>query len=239
MLNRIALLTVVAVCLIGAQANAALMVSAVPAPAGPIEGNHVMTGIVAQDGTTYTNLVAGTVTAGTAGGLMWALTLAQPASFNDAVGNLDLGLAVLNVSTSSRLMFGKVLTPSSDHFFLVKNGNVSEDYMDGQVVAVDANGNLLDLQIYDEDHSANGNNNPLAVGNYHRNNGGDLLNRALYGWIWTTDDFVGTGDRSQVAGIAFTAATVDPVSFGYVVPEPASLSVLGLGALSLLLRRRK
>jgi hypothetical protein len=65
-------------------------------------------------------------------------------------------------------------------------------------------------------------------------------NSGISGLVFDLSDFTGTGSLDNVFGLEMVEnGAADPVAFGTIVPEPASLALLAAGGLCLLPRRRR
>lgn len=110
---------------------------------------------------------------------------------------------------------------------------------------IDAGGNRLtsDHLFFPRD-DAGGSTPNLILVDMQRESGGGLSGRALHGVAFSLRDLgydesdFGPGELATLAGFEITTSSFDTVGMAMIVPEPATVALLGTGMLMMLKRRR-
>lgn len=161
-------------------------------------------------------------------------------SDNLTVIGLSASDGLLNLTSSPTVFqFGTTFTAAT-RFFIIDATSVGGGFGDSATITlVDATGTAVGTYTFGLS-AANFGTNIGTIDNASRESNVPITLQTS-GTSFSLADFTGTGDLSTATGIRLTnAATLDPTVVGiYTVPEPGALTLLGLSAGSLLLRRRR
>lgn len=225
-----------------AGANAAL-VTGVTTDNGDPDGN--VTAITTADGTLENLIFSSVATAASQNNILAWVNGSLPATAEGALSDqrFDTG----QLSSGATTIYSVAPVTADDELVIIFNSTFSPSFFQGPgvITAVDAGG--VALGTVDASGSVGINDNFTAI-TLQRNTGGDLGGRPIYGTTISIADF-GVADISTIAGFQVPgdpSGGTNPNDFDVhlvginAIPEPASLGLLGAGALCLLgLRRRK
>lgn len=172
---------------------------------------------------------------------MWATDGTDPGSDAAAIVGLDYGTGTLNVDQGTEFRFGRTLA-QSERVFIIRDGapGVAET-ITLQAINL-SNAVIGTLAITIDNTDVGGSLGPGAT--LQRESGAaDLAGRDRVGLSFLVSDILGTGDKSQIAGLRVAnsgnPSVWDVTAVGLaVIPEPGTLALAAAGGLMLLVRRR-
>jgi hypothetical protein len=226
-----------------APASAALVIDSITSSNGLPAGTTDLAGTVTSitvDGTTYTDLTAPTSLSGGSGDYIAIGTV--PTTVEDALGNLDLDTGALN--SDFTVQFGRTVT-DDDLFFMLNNNDQpgSPKFNGFRIQAINSGGGSVGSVTT----FGNSEGPELVIDRtFNRTGGTTLTSREMYGYSFSLSD-LGLAGNTTVTGFTLTdnpslGGALDPsvVGLASVIPEPSTLSLLGLSGLAwMVIRRRK
>ncbi len=200
----------------------------------PEPDTTAVTGLTDSDGKIYTSLIGATasnVTGTSNGDRYWAQNGSNPGSDAAALSGLTITNGVANFTGVTLDLNTTVNAGDDAAFFWIDFGT------EGPMVftPLDDNGDAIGSWSFTSSTFGTTFSPTFDLQ-------GVVSSGAFGGITFTLDDFTGgTGTLTGVAGLQVTDNGLsDPAVFGVaVIPEPASLALLGLGGLCLLGRRRR
>lgn len=203
-------------------------------PGPDVQVETTLTTLTTSEGT-FTNLLGASASLVT--GSFYFFLDVDPGSNDAALSGLSLTTSVPNAGDNADLFIPGSNTGMT--FFAFELGS-KDNFVLQPIDSLGLPIGDLSLEITTGDLGPN----VITAGPYNRSDNPNATGSAasVTGVTFMLDDFSGTGDLSDFAGFQYSdpsgTNTADPVLFGAIVPEPASLALLAVGSLCLLRRGR-